>query len=99
MEIWIIFAATGNQGIGLHNKIPWNYKDDLMHFKRTTIGNAIIMGRKTYESIGRPLPSRYNIVVSSKSINNVKTVHSIVQNHEMLNIYGYVVALQYMITF
>jgi thymidylate synthase len=77
MEIWIIFAATGNQGIGLHNKIPWNYKDDLMHFKRTTIGNAIIMGRKTYESIGRPLPSRYNIVVSSKLINNVKTVHSI----------------------
>ena len=48
-----------------------------MHFKRTTIGNAIIMGRKTHESIGRPLPSRYNIVVSSKLINNVKTVHSI----------------------
>jgi len=44
-----------------------------MHFKRTTIRNAIIMGRKTYESIGHPLPSRHNIIVSSKSINNVKT--------------------------
>ena len=77
MEIWIIVALTGQYGIGFQNKIPWNYKEDLQHFKRTTVGNAVIMGRKTYESIGRPLPSRHNIVVSSTDINGVKTVRTV----------------------
>ena len=77
MEIWIIVALTWERGIGFQNKIPWHYKEDLQHFKRITIGNAIIMGRKTYESIGRPLPSRHNIVVSSVDIDGVKTVRTI----------------------
>ena len=77
MEIWIIVALTGKYGIGFQNKIHWNYKEDLRHFKRTTIGNAVIMGRKTYESIGHPLPSRHNIVVSSVDIDGVKTVRTI----------------------
>jgi len=77
MEIWIIVALTCEYGIGFRNKIPWHYKEDLQHFKRTTIGNAVIMGRKTYESIGRPLPSRHNIVVSSTDIDGVKTVRTV----------------------
>ena len=77
MEIWIIVALTGQYGIGFQNKIPWHYKEDLQHFKRTTIGNAVIMGRKTYESIGHPLPSRHNIVVSSTDIDGVKTVRTV----------------------
>jgi len=77
MEIWIIVALTCEYGIGFQNKIPWHYKEDLQHFKRLTVGNAVIMGRKTYESIGRPLPSRHNIVVSSANIKGVKTVRTI----------------------
>jgi thymidylate synthase len=77
MEIWIIVALTCEYGIGFQNKIPWYYKEDLQHFKRMTIGNAVIMGRKTYESIGRPLQSRHNIVVSSVDIDGVKTVRTI----------------------
>jgi thymidylate synthase len=77
MEIWIIVAFTCQYGIGFQNKIPWYYKEDLQHFKRMTIGNAVIMGRKTYESIGRPLSSRHNIVVSSTDIDGVKTVRTV----------------------
>lgn len=77
MEIWIIVALTCEYGIGFQNKIPWHYKEDLQHFKRTTICNAVIMGRKTYESIGHPLPSRHNIVVSSTDIDGVKTVRTV----------------------
>ena len=77
MEIWIIVAFTCQYGIGFQNKIPWYYKEDLQHFKKLTTGNAVIMGRKTYESIGRPLPSRHNIVVSSTDIDGVKTVRTI----------------------
>lgn len=52
--------------IGKDNNIPWHISDDLKLFKKNTINNTIIMGRKTYESIGKPLPKRKNIVVSSK---------------------------------
>lgn len=52
--------------IGKDNNIPWHISDDLKLFKKNTINNTIIMGRKTYESIGKPLPKRNNIVVSSK---------------------------------
>lgn len=50
--------------IGDDNQLPWRLKSDLQHFRRTTHGKAIIMGRKTFESIGKPLPNRYNIVLS-----------------------------------
>jgi dihydrofolate reductase len=53
-----------NRCIGKDGQIPWHLPEDLKHFKRTTLGHAVIMGRKTYESIGRPLPKRRNIVVS-----------------------------------
>ncbi len=59
-----IFAVAENGVIGRHNEMPWYLPADFKHFKKTTIGSPIIMGRKTYDSIGRPLPKRTNIVVS-----------------------------------
>ena len=56
---------SNNLVIGINNKLPWKLKKDLQHFNSYTIDQAIIMGRKTYESIGRPLPNRKNIVISS----------------------------------
>lgn len=59
-----IVAYTKNHVIGRDNSMPWHLPADLAHFKRTTIGKPIIMGRKTFESIGRPLPGRENIVIT-----------------------------------
>lgn len=64
----IIVAMDDNRGIGADNDLLWqrDLPADLAHFKKLTTGNSIIMGRKTFESIGRPLPNRQNIVVSRK---------------------------------
>ncbi len=65
MEI-IIIAATGKKReLGLGGKIPWHLPEDLQNFKKVTMGRHIIMGRKTYESLGRPLPGRVTLVISS----------------------------------
>lgn len=64
MKIGLIAALSRNQVIGRNNELPWYLPADLQRFKRTTLGKPIIMGRKTYESIGRPLPGRQNIVIS-----------------------------------
>lgn len=64
----IIVAVSENNAIGRDNKLLWHLPDDLKYFKKTTSGSTVIMGRKTWESIGRPLPQRRNIVVSSKAI-------------------------------
>ncbi len=63
-HLTIIVATDQKNGIGIRNQLPWHLPEDLAHFKRTTSGHAIIMGRKTFESIGRPLPNRDNIVIS-----------------------------------
>lgn len=60
----IIVATDSQRGIGVNNGLPWRLPEDLAHFKRTTSGHTIIMGRKTFESIGRPLPNRRNIVIT-----------------------------------
>ena len=60
----IIVATDANHGIGINNTLPWHLPEDLAHFKRTTTGHPIIMGRKTFDSIGRPLPNRRNIVIT-----------------------------------
>lgn len=63
----VIIAAVARNGvIGAGGKLPWHLPDDLKHFKALTLDHAIIMGRKTYESIGRPLPRRRNLVVSRR---------------------------------
>jgi dihydrofolate reductase len=60
----IVVAIDAQRGIGVNNTLPWRLKEDLQHFKRTTTGHPMIMGRKTFDSIGRPLPNRRNIVVT-----------------------------------
>lgn len=62
--ITLVVAYTRNRVIGRDNKMPWHLPGDLAHFKRTTLGHPILMGRKTWESIGRPLPGRQNIVIT-----------------------------------
>lgn len=62
--ISIIVAQSNNRVIGKDNKLPWLIPNDMRHFKEITIGNVVIMGRKTYESIGKPLPKRLNIIVT-----------------------------------
>ena len=60
----IIVAASENNAIGYKGNMPWHLRADLKYFKATTTGHTVIMGRKTYESIGRPLPGRRNVVVT-----------------------------------
>jgi len=64
MRISLIVAMAENRVIGRDNQLPWRIPADLKHFKALTMGKPIIMGRKTYESIGRPLPGRGNIVIT-----------------------------------
>ncbi|MGB5305891.1 MAG: type 3 dihydrofolate reductase [Gammaproteobacteria bacterium] len=64
MKISIIVAMARNRTIGRDNSLPWRLPADLKHFRRTTMGKPILMGRKTWESIGRPLPGRINIVMT-----------------------------------
>jgi len=63
----IIVAMAKNRVIGKDNDMPWHLPADLQHFRKVTTGKPIIMGRKTYESIGRPLPKRHNIIISRNS--------------------------------
>ena len=60
-----VVALSNNNVIGVDNDLPWNLKTDLNHFKEYTTNKIIVMGRKTYESIGRPLPNRINYIVSN----------------------------------
>ena len=62
--ISLIVAMDKNRLIGLNGNLPWKIPEDLRHFKQTTLGHTVVMGRKTFESIGRPLPHRENIVIS-----------------------------------
>lgn len=62
--ISLIVAMTNNRVIGKNNALPWHLPADLKHFKNITMGKPIVMGRKTFESIGRPLPGRQNIIVT-----------------------------------
>jgi len=76
----MVVATANNRVIGKDNDMPWHLPADLAYFKKTTLGKPVIMGRKTYESIGRPLPGRQNIVIS-RDINykaeGVETVTSV----------------------
>ena len=71
-----IVAIAKNFAIGKDGKLPWHYSADLKFFKQTTTGNAIVMGRKTFESIGKPLPNRLNIVLSRSS--NIETCPNLI---------------------
>lgn len=64
VAIALVVARASNSVIGVNNRLPWHISADLQHFKRLTVGKPVIMGRKTYDSIGKPLPRRTNIVVT-----------------------------------
>jgi len=67
LPLCLIAALAENRVIGRDNQLPWHLPADLKHFKATTLGKPIIMGRKTWDSLGRPLPGRLNLVVSRQS--------------------------------
>jgi len=73
-----IAAMSPQRVIGSAGTIPWHISEDLRFFKRTTLGHAIVMGRKTYESLGKPLPGRENLVVSrSATLDGVRVFRSL----------------------
>lgn len=89
METIIIAAMTKDHVIGKDNNLPWHIPEDLKSFKNLTKGNTIIMGRKTYDSIGRPLPDRQNIVISrSADIQGVDVCKSTEDAMEKAREYG-----------
>ncbi|RUO75846.1 type 3 dihydrofolate reductase [Idiomarina seosinensis] len=67
MKVSLVAAMANNRVIGKDNKMPWHIPGELKYFKKITLGKPIVMGRKTFESLGRPLPGRKNIVLSSQS--------------------------------
>ena len=82
MKVSMIAAMAKGRVIGLDNKMPWHLPADLQFFKRATLGKPVIMGRKTYSSIGRPLPGRFNIVLTrdkNLSIEGVTCVQTVEQ--------------------
>ena len=82
MKLSLIVAMSNNGVIGIDNTLPWHLPEDLKYFKQVTMGKPIIMGRKTYDSIGRPLPGRLNIVITRDdrwTAEGVSVVHSLEQ--------------------
>ena len=96
MILSAIVAMTYNGVIGKDNDMPWSLRSDLSNFKKITSGNTIIMGRNTYESIGKALPNRRNIVITTQKItySDAETYHSIkdaieaVENEEEVFVIG-----------
>jgi dihydrofolate reductase len=82
MQIVGIVAIAENNAIGKNGKLPWHYSTDLKFFKATTTDNAIVMGRTTFESIGKPLPNRLNIVLSRETAIETKPNLLVVKSKE-----------------
>ncbi|SIS49591.1 dihydrofolate reductase [Thalassolituus maritimus] len=86
MKLSMIVAVAENGVIGRNNSLPWYLPNDLKYFKQTTMGKPVIMGRKTYESIGKPLPGRTNIVITRQADyqpEGVKVVNSVEAAREL----------------
>lgn len=86
MEIIVIAAMAANRVIGKANTIPWHIPGEQQRFKQTTMGHALIMGRKTYESIGMPLPGRRNIIITRNRkylAQGCEVVHSLQQAYKL----------------
>jgi dihydrofolate reductase len=77
VKLAIIAAIARNRVIGKAGALPWHISEDLKRFKRLTTGHAVLMGRRTFESIGEPLPNRRNVVVTSRHIPGLETYPSI----------------------
>ena len=80
MTVTLVAAVARNGVIGRDGDLPWHLPDDLRHFKALTLGGTLVMGRKTYDSIGRPLPGRTTVVVTRQpdwAVAGVTTAHSL----------------------
>ena len=88
MKKSIIVAIADNNAIGRNNELLWHISEDLKFFKRTTLGCPVIMGRKTFESIGRPLPKRLNIVVSRSGYEAPEGVRVVASLEEAFDLAG-----------
>lgn len=87
IKLSVIVAVAENLVVGKNNALPWHLSEDLQYFKRTTLGKPIVMGRKTFESIGRPLPGRTNIVISRNPdyfAQGIKIVSSLEQAFQLV---------------
>lgn len=80
-SLTLIAAFDRQHGIGIQNRLPWHLPEDLAHFKKTTSGHTIVMGRKTFESIGKALPNRRNVVLT----NNQSWSHQGVEKIDSIN--------------
>lgn len=97
MIISMVAAMAANRVIGKDNKMPWHLPADLQHFKKVTMGKPVIMGRKTFESIGRTLPGRRNIIVSrslpddnkgAEWVESLQQAFSLLQQHAEVMVIG-----------
>uniref|UniRef100_UPI0040576524 dihydrofolate reductase n=1 Tax=Alistipes sp. TaxID=1872444 RepID=UPI0040576524 len=87
MKVSIIVAVAENGVIGDKNALLWHISEDLRRFKALTTGHAVVMGRKTYESLGRPLPNRHNVVITRQEglrIEGCTVVHSLEEAYALL---------------
>ncbi|MFY8327777.1 type 3 dihydrofolate reductase [Pseudoalteromonas sp. ZZD1] len=84
MKISMIAAMANNRIIGQDNKMPWHLPADLQHFKSVTMSKPVIMGRKTFESIGRPLPGRKNIIISRNAQYSAQGIEVVTSPEEAL---------------
>ena len=87
MSIKLICAVSKNNVIGNNNKLPWNISEDLKRFRELTSENIIVMGRKTYDSIGRPLPKRENLVLSKNKKLKIENAKVFNTPQEILDFY------------
>ena len=92
MKIAMIAAVASNNTIGFENRLPWHIPNDFRHFKETTIGKVVVMGRKTFESLKAPLPMRTNIVISrdkkkryQEGVKVVNSLHDAISLAESIN--------------
>ena len=86
MKITIVAAIASNNVIGKKNSLPWDIPEDLKRFKQLTSGHTILMGRKTFDSIGRPLPNRKNIVMTKDTNYQKEGVEIVFDEKEALNL-------------
>ena len=81
MKLTIVAAIAKNNVIGRNNSLPWHIPEDLRRFKELTSVSPVVMGRKTYESIGRPLPNRLNIILTKKGFQALDEIKAVSYTH------------------
>ena len=87
MTISLIAAVSTNNAIGRNNSLPWHLPDDLKFFKKMTLGKPVLMGRRTFDALGKPLPGRLNVVLSRS--NNLELPAGVMHFHTLEEALGY----------